>query len=72
VAIVLLVAYLWVVHAVLALPVVAPLVWFTRKRIHWSWTEGLVFAFPFAAWMTLMIGAWIGPTKTLSNLAEAP
>jgi hypothetical protein len=63
------VVVVWLAHAVITLPVVVPVVWFTRRFVRWYWWELTVFVAPFAVWLALMNS---GPLpKTLANLGEA-
>ena len=62
------VANLWLGHAVLTVPVVLPVVWFTRRFVRWRWRELTVFLVPFAAWQALMISGAL--PKSLANLGE--
>jgi hypothetical protein len=66
---ILVLAILWLGHAVITLPVVAPVVWFTRRFVRWHWWELTVFLVPFAVWLTLIISGAL--PKTLANLGEA-
>ena len=61
-------AGLWLVHAVMTLPVVVPVVWFTRRFVRWRWWELTVFFLPFASWLALMEAGAL--PKTLANLGE--
>ena len=47
-------AFLWLAHVVITSPVVAPLVWFTRRRVKWHVWELAVFIVPFGVWLGLM------------------
>ena len=62
-------AYLWLVHVVVTSPVVAPLVWLTRRRVQWHVWELAVFIVPYGVWFGLM-NAGLRP-KTLANLGES-
>lgn len=61
-------AYLWLVHVVITGPVVAPLVWLTRRRVQWHVWELAVFIVPFGVWFALMETGL--RSKTLANLGE--
>src|SRR5437016_2059924 len=63
-----LLARLWGAHGGLALVVVGPLVWFTRRRVSWKWWEFLALLVPFGIWWAL-ISTTLRP-KSLANLGE--
>jgi hypothetical protein len=66
---ILVMAALWLGHGVITLPVVIPVIWFTRRFVHWHWWELTVFVVPFAGWLALMLSGAL--PKTLANLGEA-
>jgi hypothetical protein len=61
----------WLIHASIAAVLSAPVVLFSRKRIHWRRYELLVFVIPFAIWFSLCGFTGIR-SKTLSNAAIEP
>jgi hypothetical protein len=61
-------AYLWLVHVLVAIPIVAPIVWLARHRVRWHWWEVVVFVLPFSCWLGLVFANW--RPKTLANLGE--
>ena len=63
-----LLARLWAAHAALALVIVAPLVWLTRRRVQWHWWEFLALLLPFTIWWALM-STTLRP-KSIANLGE--
>ena len=60
--------WLWLVHVLLTIPVVAPTAWLARRRITWHRWELLMFVVPFGLWLALMFSNW--RPKTLANLGE--
>jgi hypothetical protein len=62
-------AYVWLMHVLVTIPVVAPVIWFARHRVRWYWWEALVFILPFTVWMTLMFTS-LRP-KSIANIGEA-
>jgi hypothetical protein len=62
------IAYLWLAHVLITSPVVAPLVWFTRRRVQWHVWESAVFVAPFGVWLALIYFG--SQPKSLANLAE--
>jgi hypothetical protein len=61
----------WLIHVGIAAVLSAPIVFFSRKRIHWHRYELLVFVIPFAIWFALCGFTGIR-SKTLSNAAVEP
>lgn len=62
------IAYLWLCHAFITAPVVAPIVWFSRHRVQWRRWELVAFLLPFAVWLALIYTG--GRPKTIANLGE--
>jgi len=60
--------WLWVLHSVTGAVLSAPVVYFGRKRVHWSALDLLAFLLPFAVWVALMNASSMG--KSLANLIE--
>ncbi len=60
--------WIWVVHSVIGALLSAPVVFFGRKRVHWSVLDLVVFLLPFAGWVALMNASSIG--ISLANLGE--
>jgi hypothetical protein len=60
--------WIWVVHAVIAAVLSAPIAFFGRKRVRWSLLDLLAFILPFAVWLALMAANSVG--KSLANLGE--
>jgi hypothetical protein len=61
----------WLIHAGIAAILSVPIVYFSRKRIHWRRYELLVFIIPFGIWFALCGFTGIR-SKTLSNAAIEP
>jgi hypothetical protein len=61
----------WLIHAGIAAILSAPIVYFSRKRIHWRRYELLAFIIPFGIWFALCGFTGIR-SKTLSNAAIEP
>jgi hypothetical protein len=60
---------LWLIHALIALVLAAPIVWFGRHRADWQWWELFAVVFPFSLWAGLMISDFaVG--KSLANVGE--
>ena len=60
--------WIWGVHSVIGAVFSAPIVWFGRKRAHWSLLDLLAFLLPFSVWGALMNAHSMG--KSLANLGE--
>jgi hypothetical protein len=61
----------WLIHAGIAGILSAPIVYFSRKRIHWHRRELLVLIIPFGIWFVLSGFTGIRP-KSLANAAFEP
>lgn len=59
---------LWLLFAVIALVPSAPIVFLSRRRVHWHSWELLAFVIPFIVWMLLLFSEL--ESKSLSNLGE--
>jgi hypothetical protein len=61
----------WLIHAGIGAVLSAPVVLFSRRRVHWRKREFLVFVMPFAIWLALCEFTGIR-SKSLSNAAIEP
>jgi len=61
--------WIWLVHAVIAAVLSAPVVFFGRERVHWRYWELLVLILPFTVWCLLMFSR-LSTGKSLANLGE--
>ena len=61
---------LWVLHALVALPLAALVALLGRKRVHWRVWELSAVIFPYGVWATLMLSPVADGRKSLANLAE--
>lgn len=59
---------IWLIHSVTGAALSVPVLFFGRKRVHWSLVDLLAFVLPFAAWATLFYNDSDG--KSLANLIE--
>lgn len=55
----------WLLHAGIGALMTAPIVYLSRKRVHWQWEEALVFVVPFSVWLLLQACEFV--TKSFSN-----
>ena len=62
--------WIWLVHAVVASVLSAPIVFFGRKRVHWRAWETLVLILPFLCWCLFMFSDLATGRKSLANLGE--
>ena len=62
--------WIWLVHAVVASVLSAPIIFVARKRVHWRAWEALVLILPFLIWCLLMFSDLSTGKKTLANLGE--
>jgi hypothetical protein len=62
-------AWLWLVHAAIAIVLSAPIVYFGRQRAHWRWYDLLAVVVPFAIWWTLFMSP-LSQGKSMGNFAE--
>jgi hypothetical protein len=60
----------WLIYALIAGALSAPIVFLGRRRVHWIWWETLVFIVPFSIWMGLMLSELSTGRKSLANLGE--
>jgi hypothetical protein len=60
--------WIWLYHTAIGASLSAPVIFFGRKRVHWSLLDLLAFFIPFGAWVSLMKVSDAG--KGLANLAE--
>ena len=60
---------IWLVHAIIAAVLSAPIVFFGRKRVHWRFWELLVLILPFIVWYLLMFSE-LAIGKSIANLGE--
>ena len=64
-----LMGYIWVMHAVVAAVLSTPIVFLGRKRVHWGPLDFMAFVLPFGVW--LVLSEFSEPTgKSLANLIE--
>ena len=61
---------IWLVHAAIAAVLSAPVVFLSRRRVHWRYWELLVLVLPFTVWAILMFSELSTGRKSLSNLIE--
>jgi hypothetical protein len=61
---------IWMMHALLAAALTAPVVFFGRRRVHWLWWESAVFILPFSVWTALSFSDLPAGNKSLGNLVE--
>jgi hypothetical protein len=66
---VVLLLWIWFLHAVIAGALTAPAVWLSRQRVGWHSWELLAFVLPFALWARLMMSD-LSTGKSLANLGE--
>ena len=62
----------WLIHAGVAVVVISPVVFLTRKRVHWHTWELLAVVVPFGIWWILMLSDLSTGIKTLSNMVIEP
>lgn len=62
--------FAWMLQTIVAATLTAPIVLFTRRRVHWQVWELLAFFLPFLVWTILMFSNLSTGRKSLSNLAE--
>lgn len=60
---------LWLMHAVVAMSLAAPIVFVGRRRAQWQPWELLAFVLPFSIWMGLMFSDL--ESKSMSNMSES-
>lgn len=64
--------FLWALYAIIPAFITAPIVFWSRHRVHWYPWELLAFILPFGIWLTL---SWMrfapSPPKGLDNLIES-
>jgi len=64
--------FAWFIHALIAVVVVSPAVFLTKRRVQWQAFELLAFILPFGVWMGLMFSNLSTGAKSLSNLVVEP
>lgn len=62
----------WFIHALVAMVLISPVVFLTRRRVHWQPVELLAFVLPFGVWVGLMFSNLSTGAKSLSNLVVEP
>ena len=60
----------WLLHAIIAGILSAPIVILGRKRVHWHLWELLTFIIPFALWTALFFSELSTGRKSLANFGE--
>ena len=61
--------FIWLVHAIIAAVLSAPIVFFGRKRVHWHFWELLVLILPYTVWCLLFFSE-LARGKSMANFAE--
>jgi hypothetical protein len=61
--------WIWLLHAVFAGVLAAPIAFLGRKRVHWRAWELFVLVLPFFVWAVLM-SSKLSIGKSLANLSE--
>jgi len=61
--------WIWLIHAVIAGVLSAPVVFFGREKVDWRYWELLVLILPFGVWCLLMFSN-LSTGKSLANLSE--
>jgi len=62
--------FAWLLQTIVAAVPTAPVVFFSRRRVHWNVWELLAFVLPFLVWAILMLSDLSTGRKSLSNLVE--
>ena len=62
--------WIWAMHAGIGAVLCGPIVFFSRRRVHWQWWELAAFVAPFLVWSALMFSELSTGRKSLSNLVE--
>lgn len=60
--------WIWSLHTVIGAVLCSPIVFFGRKRVHWTFLDLLALLLPFTIWLGLMM--FLGTGKSLANLIE--
>jgi hypothetical protein len=60
--------YIWAMLTWPMVVVVAPLIYFSRRRVAWRWWEAAAFVLPYAVWIALH--SYVCLPKSLANLVE--
>ena len=60
---------LWLIHALIALALAAPILFFGRHRAHWQWWELFAVVVPFLLWAGLMLSG-LSAGKSMANFGE--
>jgi hypothetical protein len=61
--------FIWLAHAAIACILSAPIIYFSRKRVHWQRWESLALVIPFAIFSLLMLSHFV--TKNALNMFDA-
>jgi hypothetical protein len=61
--------HLWLIHALIALVLAAPILFFGRRRANWQWWELFAVIIPFSSWAGFMLSG-LSAGKSMANYGE--